>query len=87
MLHLQRKLQYTIMATYSITINERTQIGRGMLQTMQSLASIFTVRKIKTPVEAEIPNADTLEAIRQAKAGEGVRYTSIEDFKRAMYEI
>ncbi len=76
------------MATYSITINERTQIGRGMLQTMQSLASIFTVRKIKTPVEkAEIPNADTLEAIRQAKAGEGVRYASMEDFKRAMYEI
>ncbi len=76
------------MATYSITINERTQIGRGMLQTMQSLASIFTVRKIKTPVEkAEIPNADTLEAVRQAKAGEGVRYTSMEDFKRAMYEI
>ena len=33
------------MATYTITINERTQVGRSILQLMQGLASVFTVSK------------------------------------------
>ncbi len=76
------------MATYTITINERTQIGRGILQTMRSLASVFTVRKAKTPTEtSETPNADTLEAIRQAKAGEVTHYSSAEELIQKMYEL
>ncbi len=36
------------MATYTITINERTQIGRAILLVMLSLPSVFTVRKISS---------------------------------------
>ncbi len=36
------------MATYIIKINERTQIGRAILQVMLSFPSIFTVRKINS---------------------------------------
>ncbi len=35
------------MATYTITINERTQVGRSVLQLMQGLASVFTIKKVQ----------------------------------------
>lgn len=33
------------MATYTVTINERTQIGRSILQLMRDLSSVFTINK------------------------------------------
>ncbi len=40
------------MATYTITINERTQLGRTILQLMKEMASVFTVNKVANAKES-----------------------------------
>lgn len=36
---------------------------------------------------AEMPNAKTLQAIKEAKEGKTTSYTSFEDFKQRMYDL
>ncbi len=69
------------MATYSVTINERTQVGRSILQLMQSLTSVFTI--------AKAPKAKTTTAFERSQediaAGRVYRATSTKDLMAAIY--
>ncbi len=66
------------MATYTITINERTQVGRSILQLMQELASVFTVKKVKEKTAFERSQEDIA-------AGRVYRADSVKDLMSAIY--
>ena len=56
------------MATYTITINERTKSGRQVLNYLKSHGVI------------EIPNKKTKKAIEEIREGKGTRCKTIEEF-------
>ncbi len=69
------------MATYTITINERTQVGRSILQVMQSLASVFTIQKA-SQTKAKTAFERSQEDIA---AGRVYRAASTKDLMNAIY--
>ena len=57
-----------IMATYTITVNERTKAGRGLVEYLRSLGVINEA------------NDTTLNAIDELKTGKVTRCKSFEDY-------
>ncbi len=69
------------MATYTITINERTQVGRSILQLMKGLASVFTVSKV-----AKAKEKTAFERSQEdIAAGRVYRADSVKDLMSAIY--
>ncbi len=66
------------MATYTITINERTKEGKGLLYYLEYLGVIKKNNSNPTGSDA------TLEAIKELKHGKGIKCNSFEDYKRKM---
>ncbi len=66
------------MATYTIKINEKTQIGRSILQLMQSLASVFTIKKVQTRKSGFEKSQDDIAA------GRIYRANSVQDLMNAI---
>jgi hypothetical protein len=63
------------MATYTVTINERTKAGRSLVGYLRSLGVI------------DEPNAATLTAIQEIKNGGGTRCDSFEDYLKAVQAL
>lgn len=59
----------SFMATYTITVNERTAVGRNLVAYLRSLGVI-----------KEEPNAVTRKAIKELKNGKVTRCSSFEDY-------
>ena len=59
------------MATYTITINERTKEGKSL------------VNYLKSPVVIEEPNEETLQAIKDVENGDVTVYKTFEDYLEA----
>ena len=57
-----------IMATYTITVNERTKAGRGLVEYLRSLGVINEA------------NDTTLKAVEELKIGKVTRCKSFEDY-------
>ncbi len=78
--HLEIQIQIVFsMATYTISINERTQIGRSILQLMQELTSVFKVQKTQKAKTAFERSQDDIAAGRVSKA------KSTKDLMAAIY--
>jgi hypothetical protein len=60
------------MATYTVTINERTKAGKSLVSYLRSLGVI------------KEPNADTLSAVEEIRNGGGTRCASFEDYLKAV---
>ena len=66
---------------YTITLNERTSTGKALLDLIRSLGIIAKpVRSTNTS------KSTTLNAIREAKAGEGTLCEDFEDYLRKVHE-
>ncbi|MBO8444235.1 MAG: hypothetical protein IAC23_00875 [Bacteroidetes bacterium] len=59
------------MATYTITVNERTKEGKSL------------VNYLKSPVVIEEPNEETLQAIKDVENGDVTVYKTFEDYLEA----
>lgn len=59
------------MATYTITINERTKAGRSLVDYLRNLGVI------------DEPDDDTVAAIKEIRSGGGTRCESFEDYLNA----
>ena len=70
------------MATYTITINERTDTGKALLALIKSLGVLITPSRQKTSKG----NPLTLEAIQEAKEGKGVFCEDFEDYLKKVHE-
>lgn len=60
------------MATYTITINERTKAGKSLVEYLRNLGVI------------EVPNAETLNAIKDIDNNCGIRCDTFEDYLKAI---
>ena len=58
------------MATYTITINERTNAGRSLVANLKSLSVI----------KDEQPNLTTMKAIKELKTGKVTRCKSFDEY-------
>ncbi len=63
------------MATYTITINERTKAGKSLVEYLRNLGVI------------EVPNAETLAAIEEISNGGGTECKTFEDYLKAVRKI
>ena len=63
------------MATYTITVNERTKAGKSLVGYLRSLGVI------------DEPNATTLAAAKELKNGGGTRCNSFEDYLKAVQSL
>ncbi|MBR3303567.1 MAG: hypothetical protein IKI67_05235 [Bacteroidales bacterium] len=61
------------MATYTITINERTKAGKSLVEYLRNLGVI-----------EEVPNAETLNAIKDIDNNCGIRCDTFEDYLKAI---
>lgn len=69
-----------VMATYTITLNERTSTGKALLALIKSLGVMIK------PVRQISNNSTTLQAIREAKEGKGVLCEDFEDYLKKVHE-
>ncbi len=60
------------MATYTITVNERTKSGRSLVSYLRSLGVI------------DEPNKATLAAVEEIRNGGGTRCSSFEEYLKAV---
>ena len=60
------------MATYTVTINERTKAGKSLISYLRSLGVI------------DEPNATTMTAISEIRNGGGSRCDSFDDYLKAV---
>ena len=63
------------MATYTITIDERTKAGKRLVSYFRGLGAI------------KEPNATTLSAAEEIRNGGGTRCDSFEDYRKAVEEL
>lgn len=63
------------MATYTITVNERTKSGKGLVNYLKSLGIIKKENE---------PNDTTLKAINEIKNGEVTRCKTFEEYLNAV---
>ena len=63
------------MATYTITVNERTKAGKSLVSYLRDLGVI------------DEPNAETLAAIKEIKSGGGTRCETFEDYFKAVQAL
>ncbi len=69
------------MATYTITLNERTSTGKALLSLIKSLGIL-----IKPVRSTNAAKSTTLDAIREAKAGKGTFCEDFEDYLKKVHE-
>jgi hypothetical protein len=67
------------MATYTITVNERTTTGKAVVEFLRSLGIL---REKETKKEKEIDL--TQKAINEIKEGKGIRCRTFEDYLKEM---
>lgn len=70
------------MATYTITLNERTNTGKALLALIKSLGIL--AQPVSTTNNSA--KSTTLEAIRDAKAGKGTLCEDFEDYLKKVHE-
>ena len=63
------------MATYTITVNERTKAGKSLVNYLRSLGVI------------DEPNEVTLAAVQEIKNGGGTRCETFEDYLKAVQAL
>ncbi len=63
------------MATYTITINERTKVGRSLVDYLRNLGVI------------DESDDDTVAAIKEIRSGGGTRCESFEDYLNAVKSL
>lgn len=63
------------MATYTITVNERTKAGKSLVTYLRSLGVI------------DEPNDETLAAMREIKSGGGTRCETFEDYLKTVQTL
>lgn len=66
------------MATYTITINERTNSGKLLLAYLVELGLIN---------EKKEPNETTKKAVKEAEEGKLIKCASIDNFKKQMHAL
>ena len=66
------------MATYTITINEKTKSGKFLLAYLCELGLIS---------EKKAPNETTKKAVKEAEEGKLTKCASFDDFKKQMYAL
>ena len=66
-----RKTKEVDMATYTITINERTREGKSLVNYLKSLGVI------------DVPNDETLQAMKDIEDGNVTVYKTFEDYLEA----
>ena len=59
------------MATYTITVNERTKKGKSLVNSLKSLGVI------------DVPNDETLQAMKDIEDGDVSEYKTFEDYLEA----
>ena len=59
------------MATYTITVNERTKEGKSLVNSLKSLGVI------------DVPNDETLQAMKDIEDGDVTEYKTFEDYLEA----
>lgn len=69
------------MATYTITLNERTSTGKALLDLIRSLG--IMAKPVRSSNAAK---STTLEAISEAKAGKGTLCEDFEDYLKKVHE-
>lgn len=69
------------MATYTITLNERTSTGKALLSLIKSLGIL-----IKPVRSTNAAKSTTLDAIREAKVGKGTFCEDFEDYLKKVHE-
>ena len=74
--------KHTTMATYTITVNERTDTGKALLALIKSLGVLITPSRKKETSGDSL----TLEAIREAKEGKGVFCEDFDDYLKKVHE-
>lgn len=70
------------MATYTVTLNERTNDGKALLNYLLSLGVVNP-----KPEKEKNGSEETLQAIKDVKAGKGRRYKNLDEFKERMYAL
>lgn len=70
------------MATYTITVNERTDTGKALLALIKSLGVLITPTRQKTTTSESL----TLKAIKEAKEGKGVFCEDFDDYLKKVHE-
>ena len=63
------------MATYTITVNERTKAGKSLVNYLRSLGVI------------DEPNDATLAAVQEIKNGGGTKCETFEDYLKAVQAL
>lgn len=63
------------MATYTITVNERTKAGKSLVNYLRNLGVI------------DEPNDATLAAVQEIKNGEGTKCETFEDYLKAVQAL
>ena len=63
------------MATYTITVNERTKAGKSLVNYLRDLGVI------------DEPNEATLAAVQEIKNGGGTRCDTFEDYLKAVQTL
>ncbi len=71
------------MATDTITINERTQIGRSVLHLMRELSSVFAIKKSQqSKEEANMSKEEFFAKIDDARASSYFRHMETKTIRR-----
>lgn len=70
------------MATYTISINERTNAGKSLLAYLRSLSVIVN----DVPEEQKF-NKTTLKALEEVKKGKVTRCSTFEDYLHAVKDL
>ena len=70
------------MATYTITVNERTSTGKALLALIKSLGVL--VKPVRPTTDSG--KSLTLNAIREAKEGKGVYCEDFDDYLKKVHE-
>ena len=63
------------MATYTITVNERTKAGKSLVNYLRNLGVI------------DEPNDATLAAVQEIKNGGGTKCETFEDYLKAVQDL
>ncbi|MBO7416704.1 MAG: hypothetical protein J6U22_09025 [Bacteroidaceae bacterium] len=64
------------MATYTITVNEKTRAGKSLIRYLRSLGVVI-----------EEPNDATLKAMEEIRNGGGTHCDSFEDYLKAVSDL
>ena len=72
------------MATYTITVNERTKEGRGLVRYLKTLGVIEIPNETTRKAIKELPNETTRKAIKELDEGKGTVCNTFEEYLEAI---